>query len=129
MENLRNTAKNYFRSIQLFRDYIPRYYDIKYEDLTKIENSYMPSLVMVCNFAHVVITETNTGANIYLDYYVYNIDRASSSGRKYVKSKLSLRQQSNESSFELSANFIFLPLCDFTNNKKYDKDSNICITI
>ena len=129
MENLRNTAKNYFRSIQLFRDYIPRYYDIKYQDLTKIENSYMPSLVMVCNFAHVVITETNTGANIFLDYYVYNIDRTSSSGRKYVKSKLSLRQQSNESSFELSANFIFLPLCDFTNNKKYDEDSNTCITI
>ena len=128
IENLRNTAKIYFRTIQLFRDFIPIEYDIKYEDLTKITNSFMPSLVMVCNFANV---EMKYGAKttIKFTYSVFNIDKTSKTGRKYTSSSLPTTALTNETNFELSANFIFLPLCDFTNNKKYDEDSNSCKSI
>ena len=129
IENLRNSDKIYFRNIQLFRDFIPKEYDIKYEDLTKITNTYMPSLVMVCNFVDIKPTPIGDKTNFTFPYKVFNIDTSSTTGRKYILSTLSTSTIANDSSFALSGNFIFLPLCDFTNNKKYDPDSNTCVSI
>ncbi len=127
LENLKNSVKIYFRSIQLFRDYIPMNYDIKYEDLTKITNSYMPSLVLASNFADVIVdNEDPNNINITFVYYVYTMNLESTNGRQYTRVQYKKYKTLSGVSFELSANFIFLPLCDFTDRQTYDEETNSC---
>ena len=42
VKNLKNSAKIYLRVIQLFRVFIPKHYNIKYQDLYKITYTKMP---------------------------------------------------------------------------------------
>ena len=41
VEKLKNSAKIYLREIQLFRVFIPKHYNIKYQDLYKITYTKM----------------------------------------------------------------------------------------
>ena len=41
VKNLKNSAKIYLREIQLFRVFIPKHYNIKYQDLYKITYTKM----------------------------------------------------------------------------------------
>ena len=127
LENLKKNDKIYFRSIQLFRDYIPMNYNIKYEDLTKIDNSYMPSLVLASNFADVVIdNEDPNNIDITFVYYIYAMNFESTNGRQYTRMEYKKTKTLSGVTFELSANFQFLPLCDFTDRQTYDENSNSC---
>ena len=119
IENLKNSAKIYFRAIYLFRDFIPKNYNFIYHDLSKITNSEMPSLLFVCNFAEVTI-ESSSKPKITIKYHLF--EQNTTSIRNYYKdSSKKITITLEDSEIPLSANFIFLPLCDFTKNQKYEK--------
>ena len=66
------------RSIQLFRDYIPSEYFIKYIDFSAIKENEISSLLMTCNFAKYNI-ETKV-----LTYYTFGLNTSNTS-RAYIK--------------------------------------------
>ncbi|MGL4947830.1 MAG: hypothetical protein ACRC42_00375, partial [Mycoplasma sp.] len=112
LENIKSTRKIYFRSIQLFQDYIPYEYLIRYMDLSKLVANYMPSLVFVCNFAN--IKNGNNPTTKILTYSTYNPLIVTYSVNLIGEAK------------ELSANFVFLPLCDPTDNQGYSEKTKKC---
>ena len=121
LENITNNKKIYFRSIQLFRDYLPYKMYFQYVDLSQFdEQTIFPQLLFVVNFANFnFITKK-------LTYQVFNPQTVSTPNRKYTKIEYSISLKFPlESTFELSSNFIFLPLCPLRN--KYDINNNICL--
>ena len=121
LENITNNKKIYFRSIQLFRDYLPYKMYFQYVDLSQFdEKTIFPQLLFVVNFANFnFITKK-------LTYQVFNPQTVSTPNRKYTKIEYSISLKFPlESTFELSSNFIFLPLCPLRN--KYDINNNICL--
>ena len=126
LENITNSRKIYFRSIQLFRDYLPYNMQIKYVDLSKVEvqgDNAFPQLLFVANF------EKYNLNNKRLTYTVFTPKTVSESGkRQYPKTDYTVQTKvPSGSTFELSSNFVFLPLC----NLKYDYNpiTNQCNTL
>ena len=117
IENCKNTRKIYFRIIELFRDYIPYYYNYKYMDLSLLKANEMPSLSFVCNFAN-YNNETKR-----VKFSVFYLNKRQNYTLKNYETTLNTYTSTTN---ELSANFVFLPLCSFLSEHKYDKESNSC---
>ena len=124
--NITNTKKIYFRQITLFRDYIPYWYSksLRYMNLARLESNKMQSVLFFVNFAQFELSAKK------LTYY-YQYRRKGDSS--YVKYELytTLSPAASSSTFELSANFVFLPLCEFSSTvkMKYDSSQNLCVAI
>ena len=124
--NITNTKKIYFRQITLFRDYIDYWYSkqLRYMNLAGLESNRMQSMLFFVNFADF---ELSTKRLLYYHQYRRKGDTI------YVKYQYSttLSPANEGSTFELSANFIFLPLCEINleNQMKYDSSQNLCIEI
>ena len=116
IQNIANTKKIYLRAIELFQDYIPFEYSFQYMDLSKMGKDEFPSLLFVVNFA---TFKTNTRT---VSYVIYN------SKGKFTNEK-KLTTTNTVTTFELSANFVFLPLCNPEDKMKYDEDHNKCVPI
>ena len=107
-------SKIYFRALYLFKDYIPNNFNYKYMDMSLISNSNYIPLSLAINFANYEIS-SNT---IKLTYYSY---------KNNLKGTLHLTLNLiNPDDLELSANFIFLPLCNIENSEKYNSIINLC---
>ena len=127
ISNIKNTKSIYFRSIILFRDYIPYWYNkyIRYMNLVNLEKGRMPSVLFFCNFVEFSLSDKklkyfyqyrNTNGNT--NYNIFN---------NYITLILHPDFPSS-TTFELSANFRFMPLCDFSAKvkMKYDPNKNYC---
>ena len=136
--SITNTKRIYFRSITLFRDYIPYWYNkiLRNMNLNNIQVGTMPSVLLFCNFVDVETFEE--GKTTYkLKYFIqykskdnindYNI--ISYFDENYLKLELATEYLS--STFELCTNFRFMPLCEFATRikMKYDPDRNYCVFI
>ena len=124
--NVSNTKKIYFRQITLFRDYINYWYSksLRYMDLSMLEGNKMQSMLFFVNFAEFELSTKRL-------YYYHQYRRKGDT--EYVKYQYStyLTPVNEGSTFELSANFIFLPLCEFSYEikRRYDPEQNLCIPI
>ena len=124
--NVTNTKKIYFRQITLFRDYIDYWYSksLRYMNLSLLESNYLQSLVFFVNFAEF---ELSTKKLQYYHQYRRKGDTI------YVKYQYTttLSPANEGSTFELSANFVFLPLCEIGSEIKmrYDPEKNLCVNI
>ena len=116
IQNIANTKKIYLRAIELFQDYIPFEYSFQYMDLSKMGKDEFPSLLFAVNFA-TFKTDTRT-----VSYVIYN-----SKGKFTYEKKLTTTN--TVTTFELSANFVFLPLCNPEDKMKYDEAHNKCVPI
>lgn len=110
--NIQNTKKIYFRSIQLFNDFIPFDYDFRYVDLSILPHNRMISLVFVANFAN-YDPDPKKSLLRYSTYDAIN------------KNDRTVKLISKGGNLALSANFIFLPLCNPTNSF-YDENTKLC---
>ena len=124
--NISNTKKIYFRQISLFRDYISYWYSkqLRYMNLAELDSNKMQSMLFFVNFADF---DLSTKRLLYYHQYRRKGDTT------YVKYQYSTTLSSvNEgSTFELSANFNFLPLCEIGADikMKYDPVQNLCVEI
>ena len=124
--NITNTKKIYFRQITLFRDYISYWYskELRYMNLAMLDSNNMQSMLFFVNFADF---ELSTKKLTYYHQYRRKGDTT------YVKySYTTTLTAANEgSTFELSANFNFLPLCEIGSEikMKYDPEQNKCVQI
>ena len=102
------TSQIYMRSIQLFRDYIPPEYLIKFIDFSAIKENKISSLLMTCNFA-----KYNMQTKV-LTYYTFGLNTSDSSSRSYIKTPrtITLIPTVSDDEIALSANFVFLSICD-----------------
>ena len=127
--NIKNTKRIYFRSITLFRDYIPYWYNkiLRNMNLKEIEIGTVPSVSFFCNFVDFSFNDN------YLYYFIQlNKDSKNNNYGKYYSSSTRVKlKYASGSSFELCANFRFMPLCEIgTRTKmKYDPDRNYCVFI
>ena len=108
----KNYSKIYLRSLFLFNDFIPIDYTFKYIDLTKITGKGIPSLLFATNFAEVELQSTQAT----LTYSIYDENNK-------LDNKAVLNYPAT-ATFELSNNFVFLPLCE--PNQKYNPSTNLC---
>ena len=126
ISNVANTKKVYFRQITLFRDYIDYWYSksLRYMNLAMLESNKMQSVLFFVNFAEF---DLETKTLLYYHQYRRKGDTI------YVKYQYSttLSPVNEGSTFELSANFIFLPLCELSSSikMKYDPEKNLCVPI
>ena len=124
--NITNTKKIYFRQITLFRDYIDYWYakSLRYMNLAMLDSNNMQSVLFFVNFAEFDLPTKRL-------YYYHQYRRKGD--MIYVKYQyyMTLVPANEGSTFELSANFIFLPLCEIGSDKymKYDSEKNICVPI
>ena len=129
--NIKSTKRIYFRAITLFRDYIPYWYNkyLRNMNLVNLENGRMPSVLFFCNFVEVNIT-----TRVLRYRYQYRNIIGNTNYKFFSKTiTLSLHSDYNNPSttFELSANFRFMPLCEFATKvkMKYDPNRNYCVFI
>ena len=124
IESITNSAKIYLRAINLFRDFIPYKYPIKYSDLSLIDGgSIMPYLAFTVNFANFNLNTKK------LSYNYYVIDTSTPNNKqsynKYQRN-INLSPVNSQSTYELSANFEFMPLCNIKGNFVYNKNTKKC---
>ena len=124
--NIANTKKIYFRQITLFRDYIPYWYSksLRYMNLGMLDSNKMQSMLFFVNFDEFNVSKKE------LTYYHQYRRQGDASYIKYQYTT-TLSTSSSATTFELSANFIFLPLCQIgsSKKKKYDSTKNLCVDI
>ena len=124
-----NTKRIYIRAITLFRDYIPYWYNkiLRNMNLVNLENGTMPSVLMFADF-----TEINSIENKRLIYHVqYRPNGAIEYSFQNNTYTFNVSEEYNTSTFELCANFKFMPLCEFATRikMKYDENRNYCVFI
>ena len=124
--NVTNTKKIYFRQITLFRDYIHYWYtkSLRYMNLSMLDSNYMQSVLFFVNFAEFELSTKK------LNYYHQYRRKGDTIYVKYQYTT-TLTPANEGSTFELSANFIFLPLCELSSSirMKYDPEQNLCVPI
>ena len=124
--NISNTKKIYFRQITLFRDYISYWYskELRYMNLAMLDSNNMQAMLFFVNFADFELSTKRL--EYYIQYRRYQ-------DTTYVKYQYitTLSPVNEGSTFELSANFIFLPLCEIGSEikMKYDPKKNLCVNI
>ena len=112
------SSKVYLRCLYLFKDYLPYNYNFKYMDMYQIDKEEFPPLTFAMNFAEFESKPTDN--IIEFKYKKY-------SSLENLMLPGSIPVEFNNSPIkELSANFIFLPLCKPTENEKYNPDTNLC---
>ena len=108
-------SKIFFRSLYLFRDFIPSNFNYKYMDLSLMPSETFPALSLAINFANYVLT----GASLKINYNTYSA--------YYKKGTSSVTVTLEDiTNLQLSSNFVFLPLCKGENNEKYNSETNLC---
>ena len=112
-----SSSKIYFRCLYLFRDFIPSNFNYKYMDLSLIGNETLPALTFAMNFANYKLA----GSGIDITYTGCN--------PKYKCSNNNVRVPLSSVNFQLSSNFVFLPLCDINKVEKYNSETNLCESI
>ena len=130
--NITNTKRIYIRAITLFRDYIPYWYNkiLRNMNLVNLEVGRMPSVLMFADF-----TEINSITSKQLTYRIqYRVNnKLEYQNFKDQKKTLNfkLHQDYSSATFELCANFKFMPLCEFATRvkMKYDPNRNYCVFI
>ena len=124
--NVTNTKKVYFRQITLFRDYIDYWYSksLRYMNLAMLTGNRMQSVLFFVNFAQFELSTKR------LRYY-HQYRRTDDTVYEFYEYSIYLTPDKEGSTFELSANFIFLPLCEIGDSikMKYDPTKNLCVTI
>ena len=130
--NIKSTKRIYFRSITLFRDYIPYWYNkiLRNMNLDNLEKGRMPSVVLFSNFVNYTMSANGNGGTIT---YMYQFQSDQTPDYEMNKGTLNLRVHEDHkgSTFELCTNFRFMPLCEFATRvkMKYDPDKNYCVFI
>ena len=127
--NIKSTKRIYFRAITLFRDYIPYWYNkyLRNMNLRNLEAGRMPSVLFFCNFV-----EYDLKTRVLK--YLYQYRSQNGNTNYFITSKsmtLPLATEFLNATFELSANFRFMPLCEFATRvkMKYDPNKNYCVFI
>ena len=122
IESITNSAKIYLRAINLFRDYIPHIYPIKYSDLSLIDDATkIPYLAFTVNFANFNLTTKK----LAYKYFAIDTTNNSQSYNRYLR-YINLSPVNSLSTYELSANFEFMPLCNILNNFAYNESKKKC---
>ena len=133
--NIKNTKRIYFRAITLFRDYIPYWYNkyLRNMNLYNLEVGRMPSILFYADFTNVTVNSDRWTLN-----YVIQYKKKSSLEYNLVKSRNvdiflhdDFKNSNPPTTFELCANFRFMPLCQFATRvkMKYDPNKNYCVFI
>jgi hypothetical protein len=127
--SITNTKRIYFRSLTLFRDYIPYWYNkiLRNMNLNNTELGKVPSIIFFCNFVDYTLS---TGRLLYL----IQCEEQTRNDYKIEKDKsinLKINKEHKGETFELCTNFRFMPLCEFSTKikMKYDPDRNYCVFI
>ena len=127
--SITNTKRIYFRSLTLFRDYIPYWYNkiLRNMNLNNTELGKVPSIIFFCNFVDYTLS---TGRLLYFIQY----EEQARNDYKIEKKKsiyLKINKEHKGETFELCTNFRFMPLCEFSTKikMKYDPDRNYCVFI
>ena len=122
--NINDKRKLYLREILLFRNFIPRWYSdkFKYMNMRMLTDYELPALLFVANFADFNLDTKN------LKYIIFE-RQYGSTGFERIDTSMTLSVRNAGSTFELSANFKFQPLCDLStlDFKKYDVNTEICV--
>ena len=110
--------KIYLRCLYLFKDYLPYNYNFRYMDMYQIDKEEFPPLTLAINFGEF---ETVEGENkVNFKYKTYSsLENLMSPFTKTVPFN-------HDPIKELSANFIFLPLCKPLDKEKYNSEKNLC---
>ena len=112
--------KVYLRCLYLFKDYVPYNYNYKYMNMFHIDKEEFPPLTLAFDFADFDEFEDKTLNKIDIKYKSFaSLDNAMSPYNKTL-------EFNSDPIKELSANFIFLPLCDPLTNEKYNSETNLC---
>ena len=124
--NIDPQSKLYLREILLFRNHIPNWYaeKMKYMNVRMLSDNQLPALLFVVNFADFNL-ETKS-----LKYVIFERQYKSTSYER-IDTSILLSVKNAGSTFELSANFQFQPLCDLSTQdyKKYDTTTETCVDI
>ena len=122
--NINDERKLYLREILLFRNFIPKWYSdrFKYMNMRMLTDYELPALLFVANFADFNLDTKN------LKYIIFE-RQYGSTGFERIDTSMTLSVKKAGSTFELSANFKFQPLCDLStlDFKKYDTSTEICV--
>ena len=122
--NIQKQRKIYLREILLFRNFIPFWYSQKfrYMNMRMLSDNQFPALLFAVNFAQFDLEIKK------LDYCYYERLYGSTYYQR-VDTSMKLYEREFGSTFELSANFRFQPLCDLSqiSFKKYDVKNRTCI--
>ena len=113
-----NHKKIYLRCFYLFKDYLPYNYNFKYMDMYNIDKEQFPPLTLAINFANFKLNNDRDG--IIVQYRKY------SSLENLITPESFERKFHIEDAQELSANFIFQPLCNPLTDEKYDSEKQLC---
>ena len=124
--NIDHERKMYLREILLFRNHIPDWYAdrFKYMNMKMLSDNQLPALLFVANFADFNLETRN------LKYIIFE-RKYGSLNYERIDTSMYLSLHEIGSTFELSANFKFQPLCDLSTQdyKKYDIATETCIDI
>ena len=112
--------KIYLRCFYLFKDYLPFNYNYKYMDMYRIDKEQFPPLTFAINFALFEADEEVSPETLTFRYRKY------SSLENLISPGTITLSINNPNSKELSANFIFLPLCNPLDDEKYDSSKQLC---
>ena len=129
ISSITNTKRIYFRSLTLFRDYIPYWYNkiLRNMNLNNIEEGRVPSVLFFCNFVDYDLDSS------ILKYFLQYQERTNNDYIKFTQKEIELKKNKEylDATFELCANFRFMPLCEFSTKTKmkYDPDRNYCVFI
>ena len=109
--------KIYLRCLYLFKDFIPYNYNFKYMDLTYTGVNEFPPLLFSVNFANF---DFEGGE------YFHVKNRKFKSKNNSIIDKVQDIQYYKKDRLELSANFVFLPLCNPVSKEKYNSETQLC---
>ena len=135
LSNLKNTKRIYFRAITLFRDYIPYWYNkiLRNMNLFNLERGKMPSVLFFADFTEI----TKSGNRWTLKFLIQYLKEKPKETKEYLITQKTISFTLHEEyrklsiTFELCANFRFMPLCEFATRvkMKYDPNRNYCVFI
>jgi hypothetical protein len=119
-----NDKKLYLREILLFRNYIPKWYSdrFKYMNMKMLTDNQLPDLLFVANFADFNLETKNLK-------YIYFERKVGSNTYERVDTSIYLTVKDVGSTFELSANFDFQPLCDLSTTEFKKYENGRCVDI
>ena len=122
--NINEDKKIYLREILLFRNFIPKWYSdkFKYMNMKMLTDNQLPALLFVVNFADFNLETKNLK-------YIYFERKVGSTIYERVDTSLYLTVKSAGSTFELSANFEFQPLCDLSTTEFKKYENGRCVDI
>ena len=133
ISNIKSTKRIYFRAITLFRDYIPYWYNkyLRNMNLYNLEIGKMPSVLFYADFTRITVSGNTRTLNYMIQYLKKNAKEYTLDKNKNVNIYLHSDFPASTTTFELCANFRFMPLCEFATKvkMKYDPNKNYCVFI